>query len=230
MSALLEVSGLRVGYGRGADVLQGIDLDLGAGEVLGVVGANGAGKSSLLRALAGVESIRGGEIRLEGKSLNGVSDRGRLKQGIVLLPEGHRTLRNLTVEVNLRLAATRFWRTGIKKALAQSLPEVYELFPILSERRNGLAGNLSGGEQQQLSLARALVARPRVLLLDEPSLGLAPAVIDRIYASVRTVIVEQAPSRLVELCDRIQVLRLGETVANVAARDLSSDLLAHSYF
>lgn len=238
MSALLAARGLCVGYGRGADVLQGIDLTLGDGEVLGVIGANGAGKSSLLRALAGTASVRSGEVMLAGRSLAGVSDRGRLMRGLVMLPEGHRVLRNLTVEENLRLAASRFWRTGIKRALAESLPEVYSLFPILAERRHGLAGNLSGGEQQQLSLGRSLVARPKVLLLDEPSLGLAPKVIDRIYDSLRTltergigtVIVEQDHTRMAGLCSRIQVLRLGQTVAMVTPEEVNDELLAASYF
>lgn len=238
MSGVLQARGLCVGYGRQADVLHGIDLDLAEGEVLGIIGANGAGKSTLLKALAGTVPIRTGEVLLDGSSLNRVSDRGRLMRGVVMLPEGHRVLRNLTVEENLKLAASRFWRTGMRRALAETLPQVYALFPILAERRHGLAGNLSGGEQQQLSLGRSLIARPRVLLLDEPSLGLAPAVIDRIYESLRTltelgigtVVVEQDHSRVGDLCHRLQVVRLGQTVANVTPDQVDEQLLADSYF
>lgn len=215
---LLGIKGLTAGYGSATDVLHQISIEVEAGTAVGVIGANGAGKSTLLRVLAGLEPQRGGTVELEGSALPDESSAARMRRGIVLLPEGHRVLRNLTVEENLRLAAISVWPRGVKSRLAQVLPTVHELFPILAARKRQLAGLLSGGEQQMVSIARALVSQPRVLLLDEPSLGLAPIVIDRIYeglgqlreTGLSMLIVEQDYTRLNLLCDQMHVLRLGE--------------------
>jgi branched-chain amino acid transport system ATP-binding protein len=215
---LLRTSGLTAGYGTATDVLHRIDIDVAPGSVVGVVGANGAGKSTLLRVLAGLMPRRTGTITLEGVEIPEEGPAKRLRRGIVMLPEGHRVLRNLSVEENLRLAAISQWPRGVKARTDAVLPTVYELFPILAQRRGQLAGLLSGGEQQMVSISRALVSQPKVLLLDEPSMGLAPIVIDRIYEALdklratglSMLVVEQDYARLNKVCDQMHVLRLGE--------------------
>lgn len=215
--SLLTTRGLTAGYGSATDVLHDVDINVPAGAVVGVIGANGAGKSTLLRVLAGLEPRRAGTIELEGVPVPDEKPASRLRRGVVMLPEGHRVIRNLTVEENLRLAAIAVWPRGVRARLDAVLPTVYELFPRLAERRRQLAGLLSGGEQQMVGLARALVSQPKLLLLDEPSLGLAPIVIDRIYESLGTLresglsmlVVEQDYTRLNRLCDHMHVLRLG---------------------
>lgn len=235
---ILEMRGLRAGYGAATDVLADIDLTVQTGEAIGVLGANGAGKSTLLKVLAGLLPARAGDIRLAGTPLPNQSAAARLRRGIVLLPEGHRVIRTLSVEENLRLAAISRWPRGVKSHLAQTLPQIYELFPILHERRRQLAGYLSGGEQQMVGLGRALVSSPSLLLLDEPSLGLAPVVIDRIYESLRRLrgtglsllIVEQNHARLDGLCDRMHVLRLGQIVLSTDGAHLDERALRKAYF
>jgi len=238
MSALLEINGLRSGYGSATDVLHDVSLSIEAGTAVGVVGANGAGKSTLLKTLAGLVPVRSGDVLLEGVPLKRERPDARLRRGIVLLPEGHRVMRTLTVEENLRLAAISRWPGGVHARLDEVLPTVYELFPVLHERRRQLAGLLSGGEQQMVSIGRALVSKPRLLLLDEPSLGLAPVVIDRIYESLRMLretglsllVVEQNLGRLNALCDRLHILRLGEVTLSANGGDLSEDAIKNAYF
>jgi branched-chain amino acid transport system ATP-binding protein len=236
--SFIEVRGLRAGYGAATDVLHEIDLDVPQGAAVGVIGANGAGKSSLLRVLAGLQSARGGTVRLDGNELPSESAATRLRRGVVLLPEGHRVIRKLTVEENLRLAAISTWPRGVKTRLAPTLPTVYELFPILHERRKQLAGLLSGGEQQMVSIGRALVSQPRLLLLDEPSLGLAPVVIDRIYESLgqlkqtglSMLLVEQDYARLNRLCDQMHVLRLGTVTLSAPGALTDEGAVRAAYF
>jgi len=238
MSALLEINGLRSGYGSATDVLHDVSLSIEAGTAVGVVGANGAGKSTLLKTLAGLVPVRSGDVLLDGTPLKRERPDARLRRGIVLLPEGHRVMRTLTVEENLRLAAISRWPGGVHARLDEVLPTVYELFPVLHERRRQLAGLLSGGEQQMVSIGRALVSKPRLLLLDEPSLGLAPVVIDRIYESLRMLretglsllVVEQNLGRLNALCDRLHILRLGEVTLSANGGDLSEDAIKNAYF
>lgn len=238
MSTLLEVSHLRTGYGAATDVLLDIDLTVGEGEAVGIVGANGAGKSTLLKTVAGLVPVRSGTVTFAGAPLRKERPDRRLRRGIVLLPEGHRVLGALTVEENLRLAAISRWPGGVRARLDEVLPVVYEMFPVLHERRRQLAGLLSGGEQQMVSIGRALVSEPRLLLLDEPSLGLAPVVIDRIYESLRTLretglsllVVEQNLGRLNALCDRLHILRLGEVTLSADGGDLSEDAIQNAYF
>jgi branched-chain amino acid transport system ATP-binding protein len=235
---LLEVSGLTAGYGDATDVLHQVDLAVPAGTAVGVIGANGAGKSTLLRVLAGLEPRRSGSIALDGAALSDESPARRLRRGVVLLPEGHRVLRNLTVEENLRLAAISVWPRGVRARLDEVLPLVHDLFPILQDRRRQLAGLLSGGEQQMVSIARALVSQPRVLLLDEPSLGLAPIVIDRIYESLgllrerglSMLVVEQDYTRLNALCDQMHVLRLGRITLSGSGALADEDAVRTAYF
>lgn len=236
--ALLEVRDLRAGYGAATDVLHEVSFDIAEGSVVGVIGANGAGKSSLLRVLAGLQAARDGVVQFQGTDLPAESAASRLRRGIVLLPEGHRVIRNLTVEENLRLAAIPTWPRGVRRRLADTLPVVHELFPILGDRRRQLAGLLSGGEQQMLSIGRALVSQPKLLLLDEPSLGLAPVVIDRIYESLgelrRTglsmLLVEQDYTRLNKLCDQMHVLRLGSVTLSSQGALTDEGAVRAAYF
>jgi branched-chain amino acid transport system ATP-binding protein len=238
MTALLEVRGLRAGYGAATDVLADIDLTVEEGSAIGVIGANGAGKSSLLKVLAGLLPARSGEIEFQGRRLANESPSARLRRGMVMLPEGHRVIRSLTVEENLRLAAISRWPRGVRSRLDEVLPMVFDLFPVLSERRRQFAGLLSGGEQQMVSIGRALVSKPRLLLLDEPSLGLAPVVIDRIYESLgllrqtglSLLVVEQNYTRLNVLCDRLHVLRLGKVTLSTDGGIDSDEAIRSAYF
>jgi branched-chain amino acid transport system ATP-binding protein len=238
MTALLEVRGLRAGYGAATDVLVDIDLTVEEGSALGVIGANGAGKSSLLKVLAGLLPARSGEIEFQGRRLANESPSARLRRGMVMLPEGHRVIRSLTVEENLRLAAISRWPRGVRSRLDEVLPMVFDLFPVLSERRRQFAGLLSGGEQQMVSIGRALVSKPRLLLLDEPSLGLAPVVIDRIYESLgllrqtglSLLVVEQNYTRLNALCDRLHVLRLGKVTLSTGGELDNDEAIRSAYF
>ncbi|MDB4873299.1 MAG: hypothetical protein JWL97_4303 [Gemmatimonadales bacterium] len=238
MTALLEVRSLRAGYGSATDVLLDIDLTVEEGSAIGVIGANGAGKSSLLKVLAGLLPARSGEIEFQGTRLDNESSSARLRRGIVMLPEGHRVVRSLTVEENLRLAAISRWPRGVRSRLDEILPVVFDLFPVLGDRRRQFAGLLSGGEQQMVSIGRALVSQPRLLLLDEPSLGLAPVIIDRIYESLghlhqtglSLLVVEQNYTRLNVLCDRLHVLQLGKVTLSTDGGIDNDEVIRSAYF
>jgi branched-chain amino acid transport system ATP-binding protein len=238
MTALLEVSGISASYGHGPRVLHDINLNLSAGDTLGVLGMNGAGKSTLIRAINGELRPSAGTVRFAGKDLRGRSSAERVRSGIVTMPEGHRIIQPLTVQENLELATLRIRRRQVRRVLSQHLPMTYELFPILAERRNQLAGLLSGGEQQMLALARSLMADPKILLMDEPSLGLAPAVVARIYdvlaalahRGLTMLIVEQSPLRLQKVCGRLIVLREGKISAESRASEMSETALRRAYF
>ena len=181
--AVLELSGVEVRYGAVAAV-RGLDLRLERGEIVGLIGPNGAGKSTTLHAIMGLVPLHAGEIRLGGTSIRGRAPEAVARSGIALVPEGRRIYPNLTVGENLRLGlAARRSRVGEHRAA--DIAWVHELFPIVEEFASRQAGTLSGGQQQQLAIARALVARPDVLLLDEPSLGLAPQLVDVVFDSAR---------------------------------------------
>ena len=212
--AMLELKGLAVSYGSVAAV-RDLSLEVRRGEIVGLIGPNGAGKSTTLHAIMGLVDVRQGEILLSGHSLRGRAPEDVVRSGVALVPEGRRIFAELSVEENLRLGlAGRRRQDGAGQALAY----VYELFPIVNEFRRRHAGALSGGQQQQLAIARALVAEPDVLLLDEPSLGLAPTVVDVVFAALAAIrergltvlLVEQRAQRTVALADRSYVIANGE--------------------
>jgi branched-chain amino acid transport system ATP-binding protein len=219
---VLELDGLEVRYGS-VPAVRGLDLAVGHGELVGLIGPNGAGKSTTLHAIMGLVSAAAGDVRLSGESLRGRAPETIARAGIALVPEGRRIFGELTVEENLRLGlAARRRRNG-----ADPLAAAYDLFPILSEFRGRQAGALSGGQQQQLAIGRALVAAPDVLLLDEPSLGLAPQMVDAVFRAlgeirdrgVTILLVEQRAQRTVALADRTYVLANGELRATLSPAD-----------
>jgi branched-chain amino acid transport system ATP-binding protein len=214
VSASLAVENLDVRYGA-VHAVRGLSLQVEPGEIVGLIGANGAGKSSTLHAIMGVAPITGGDVRLGGASLRGRAPENVARSGVALVPEGRRVFGELTVEENLRLGFAARRSRGDTTAV---LRRVYDLFPIVEEFRGRHAGVLSGGQQQQLAIARALVAEPDVLLLDEPSLGLAPTVVDIVFdalAAIRdqgfaVLLVEQRAQRTVALANRTHVLANGQ--------------------
>ncbi len=216
---MLELRGLKVAYG-GVEVLHGVEMSLGKGEVVGIVGPNGAGKSSLLRAICGLTGSNAGEISFEGRSLRGLAPEEIARLGIALVPEGRQIFGTLTVAENLRLAA--------QGDGSEMMEQVLERLPILRKRAGQHADRLSGGEQQQLAVARALVRKPRLLILDEPSLGLAPKMIDVIYGLLEELraegatmlLVEQNAARTIDFCQRSLVLAGGKVRADGRREEL----------
>ncbi|HEX4679704.1 MAG TPA: ABC transporter ATP-binding protein [Gaiellaceae bacterium] len=231
----LTLEGLDVRYG-GVQAVRGLSFDVAPGEIVGLIGANGAGKSSTLHAIMGLAPIAGGDVRLGGESLRDRRPEDIARSGIALVPEGRRIFAELTVEENLRLGLAARRSRGPADGV---LKGVYELFPIVEEFGARNAGALSGGQQQQLAIARALVAEPDVLLLDEPSLGLAPTVVDIVFGALAAIrergiavlLVEQRAQRTVAAADRSHVLSNGElrlTLGPESAGD--TDTLVAAYF
>ena len=210
----LSIRDLEVAYG-GVPAVRGLSLDLHPGEIVGLIGPNGAGKSTTLHAVMGLIPARAGDIRLGDASLRGRTPEAIARSGVALVPEGRRLFAELTVDENLRLGLAA--RSGMA-CVEEDLAEIYELFPVCEEFRDRHSGALSGGQQQQLAIARAMISRPSFLLLDEPSLGLAPTVVDRVFASLQTIaergigvlLVEQRAQRTVALAARTHVLANGE--------------------
>jgi branched-chain amino acid transport system ATP-binding protein len=223
---VLELDGVDVRY-RGVPAVRGLDLTLGDGEILGLIGPNGAGKSTTLNAIMGLVPLAAGEVRLRGQRLRGhPEDRARL--GIALVPEGRHIFSSLTVEENLRLGLSARSDRGGAEA---DRKWVTSLFPIVGEFSHRAAGSLSGGQQQQLAIARALIARPQILLLDEPSLGLAPIVVDKLFETlagirdrgVSILLVEQRGALTVRFADRTLVLANAELRLTLTGQDATDE-------
>jgi len=224
---ILSIEGLVSSYGQ-IEVLHEVGLRINEGEIVSLVGANGAGKSTLLMAISGIQPLDRGKMTFDGKDLTRMSIDRRVSRGIVQVPEGRQVFRDLTVHDNLRLGA--YTRSGSRDVQAD-LQRVYSRFPILQQKRNNLAGELSGGQQQMLAIGRALMARPRLLLLDEPSMGLAPLIVEEIFNIVRELkeegitifLVEQNASQALALADRGYVLETGQMVLEGTGRELLSN-------
>ncbi|WP_306754111.1 ABC transporter ATP-binding protein [Paracoccus actinidiae] len=223
---MLTVEGLRSRYGR-IEVLHGIDLNVQSGEIVTVVGANGAGKTTLLKCLSGTQPVSGGTITFRGEALTGVPAHRRPARGLTQSPEGRQIFTNLTVEENLRLGAYLFTDDRVEK----DMEDAFGMFPILREKRNLPAGGLSGGQQQMLAMARALMGRPSCLLLDEPSMGLAPIIVQQIFdvvsglkaLGVTVLLVEQNAFGALKIADRGYVMETGRITMSGAAADLIAD-------
>lgn len=223
---MLEVSDLQVRY-KGIQALRGVSLSVRAGEVVALIGPNGAGKSTLVNAVSGVVSPASGSIMLEGRNLASMNAWDISALGVLQVPEGRQVFAQLTVLENLQLGATALRR----RSSQTGLDDVYELFPILRERAAQLAGSLSGGQQQMLAIGRALMGFPKVLLLDEPSLGLAPVVIAQVFAALRALkargmtilLIEQNARLALDLSDRAYILDQGRIVVSGESRDLAKD-------
>jgi len=227
VSALLEVRGLQVAYGH-IEAVQGIDFEINTGEIRTLVGANGAGKSTTLLALSGLLRPKAGSIRFEGEELTRLRTHQIVERGLVQVAEGRAILTTLTVRENLELGA---YRRRDRAAIAADMARVLDLFPRLHERIDGMAGNLSGGEQQMLAIGRALLARPRLLLLDEPSMGLAPIIVQDIFKTLRRInlegltilLVEQNVRQALKIAQYGYVLESGKIVLHNTGPELLKD-------
>ncbi len=225
MSGALEVRDLAVTYGH-VEAVRGIDLDVPAGSLVTLIGANGAGKSSTLAAISGIVSPARGRVLLDGEDVTGRRSSRLVADGVVQVPEGREILATLTIEENLRLGG---WHQ--REHLTEGFAEVFRRFPVLEDRRRISAGSLSGGEQQMLAIARALLARPRVLLLDEPSMGLAPKLVDEVFDVIEQIcregttvlLVEQNARRALRAADYGYVMETGAIVLEGPAKELLSD-------
>jgi branched-chain amino acid transport system ATP-binding protein len=233
--AVLEVEDLSVSYGA-VRALNGVSFSAGEGEVTAVLGANGAGKTTLLRTITGLVRARSGSIRYDGAHLEKMSVEHIVRRGVSHVPEGRAVIDEMTIDENLRLGA--LWKFN-RRERGPIIEEIYELFPPLAERRKQHASNLSGGERQMLSIGRALVAKPKVLLLDEPSLGLAPIVTARLMAVLRdltitskliVVLVEQNARSALSIAQRAVVINLGLVVVSDDAATVAADSELRHYY
>jgi branched-chain amino acid transport system ATP-binding protein len=228
----LSIKNLRAGYGS-LDILNGVDLDIPQGQFVALMGPNGAGKSTLLKTLYGMTTIKEGSIDWQGKNIAGYKSRTILGEGISFVPQGRCNFPVMTVEENLQMAAYTLRDSQVKA----DRDYVYDLFPILKTRRTTLAGNMSGGEQQLLEVAMAVLQRPKVLLVDEPSVGLSPAAIGvvfnellRLHASGLTILlVEQNTKKAMEVAERAVILRLGKVIWDGQPKDITHDELGELF-
>jgi branched-chain amino acid transport system ATP-binding protein len=223
---LLKVTNLKVAYG-GIQAVKGVSFDVCQGELVSLIGANGAGKTTTLKAITGTQAVAAGEIEFMGRSIRGQGPWDLVRQGLVMVPEGRGTFTRMTITENLQMGA--FVRNDDE--IESDIEKVFEKFPRLKERRVQLAGTMSGGEQQMLAMGRALMARPKVLLLDEPSMGLSPIMVDKIFEVIAEVhgqgttvlLVEQNASRALGLADRGYVMESGEVTMSGEAKALLAD-------
>ena len=224
--ALLEVNDLKVAYG-GIQAVKGVTFAVRAGELVCLIGANGAGKTTTLKAITGVQPVGAGEIRFKGRSIKGQGPWELVKQGLVMVPEGRGVFARMTITENLQMGAF----TREDNEIEADIDKVFGIFPRLKERRHQLAGTMSGGEQQMLAMGRGLMARPKVLLLDEPSMGLAPIMVDKIFEVVSDIhqrgttilLVEQNASRALQLATRGSGMDSGEVTMTGEPKALLSD-------
>ena len=231
---MLEVDGIHVHYGRIAAV-RGVSLAINEGEIVTLVGPNGAGKSTTMMTIAGALAPTRGAIKLDGASLVGKSPENIARLGISFVPEGRHVFAQLTVDENVRIGSDM---RRDRQNIAEDFERVMGYFPFLRGRLSTPGGKLSGGEQQQLVIARALMTRPRIMLIDEPSLGLAPIIVDRVYEILHALrkegntllVVEQSTHRALENADRIYVMRSGEIVLHGLSKDLTDKELERAYF
>jgi branched-chain amino acid transport system ATP-binding protein len=224
--ALLRVSNLRVAYG-GIQAVKGISFEVHEGELVSLIGANGAGKTTTLKAITGTQPPAGGEIEFMGRSIKGQGPWDLVRQGLVMVPEGRGTFQRMSITENLQMGA--FVREDAQ--IDADIEKVFTIFPRLKERRHQLAGTMSGGEQQMLAMGRALMAKPKVLLLDEPSMGLSPIMVDKIFEVVDEIhkqgttvlLVEQNASRALQLASRGYVMDSGEVTMSGESQQLLND-------
>ena len=225
---MLKLSSIRMAYGA-IEAVKGVDLEVRAGEVVTIIGANGAGKSTLLKGIAGLERVAGGRILIDGKDCTDVPAHRRVGLGVALSPEGRGVFPDQTVRDNLLLGA--YTRGSRDTQVQEALQREFARFPRLKEREHQMAGTLSGGEQQMLAMARALMSEPRLLLLDEPSLGLAPLIIADIFRTIRQLresgltilLVEQMANQALKVADRAYVLETGRVTTQGSGKDLLND-------
>ena len=226
-TTMLKVTGLKVAYG-GIQAVKGVSFEVNEGELVSLIGANGAGKSTTLKAITGLQPAAAGDIEYLGKSIKGQGPWDLVKQGLIMVPEGRGTFTRMTITENLQMGA--FVRNDDAQ-IALDIEKVFAIFPRLKERRNQLAGTMSGGEQQMLAMGRALMAKPKVLLLDEPSMGLSPIMVDKIFEVVNDIhqrgttilLVEQNASRALQLASRGYVMDSGEVTMSGEAKALLND-------
>lgn len=231
---MLQVRNVQVSYGR-IPALHDVSFELPAGKIIAIVGANGSGKSTTLRAIAGLNRVDQGEILFEGQAIHRLPAHRRVGLGLALVPEGRHLFPRLTVERNLEIGA---YTRRDRREIAASIEIAYRTFPVLGERRSQSAGTLSGGEQQMLAIARSLMSRPRLLMLDEPSWGIAPMLVNTIFETIAEIsrsgvsilLVEQNVQRALSLADRAYVLQTGRVVLTGTGKELlGSDLVKRAY-
>jgi branched-chain amino acid transport system ATP-binding protein len=230
ITPLLEIENLSASYGR-IQALRGVDLQVAAGELVAVIGANGAGKTTLLLTLSGLLPAQRGSVRLASESLDRLSVEQRVGRGLIQVPERRQLFAAMTVAENLLLGSYARYRRARRAEIQDDLERVYTLFPILKERQRQLVGTLSGGQQQMVALGRGLMARPKVLLLDEPSVGLAPLIVREIFGVVAglhqegttVLIVEQNARQMLRLVDRVYVLESGAVALSGTAAELRNN-------
>jgi branched-chain amino acid transport system ATP-binding protein len=225
-TTMLKVTGLRVAYG-GIQAVKGVDFEVREGELVSLIGANGAGKTTTLKAITGIQPMASGSVEFLGRPIRGQGAWDLVKQGLVMVPVGRGTFTRMSITENLQMGAFVREDTGVDT----DMERVFTIFPRLKERRNQLAGTLSGGEQQMLAMGRALMAKPKVLLMDEPSMGLSPIMVDKIFEVVADIhkqgttvlLVEQNASRALQLADRGYVMDSGEITMSGDAQSLLND-------
>ena len=224
---LLKVSGLKVAYG-GIQAVKGVDFEVHEGELVSLIGSNGAGKTTTMKAITGTLPLAGGDIEYLGKSIKGQGPWDLVRQGLAMVPEGRGVFTRMSIHENLLMGA---YVRNDKAGIAQDVEKVFAIFPRLRERKDQLAGTMSGGEQQMLAMGRALMSRPKLLLMDEPSMGLAPIMVDKVFEVVRDVyaqgvtilLVEQNASRALALADRGYVMESGLITMAGGGKELLAD-------